>query len=435
MRQRKKAATGKPEPGRGREEVVAVKEGTINLAEEKDRRGKTVDEREESGKTAARKGESRKLVIRKDGKRKLVIGKSRKGEAEKQDMAKRGQEAAAVKREGGKTEPTGSAARKPEPGRTEPAPAEPGKPETVEIEKIETEVADKKSQNLMNLIRRVHGLVENPDIEKHRQSQDYIGTILGNTKSIHYREVDVEGMYGEWVSVNRAHMKKYIILHCHGGGYSTGSSLYARTLTSKLAESTSMDVFCFDYRLAPENPYPAAVEDAMKAWNYLMLLGYGARDVVLTGDSAGGNLALSLALRLKGEGRLLPRGMVLMSPWTDLTSSGKSFQTKADLDPVLNGAYIDRMVKAYAEGQDLEDARISPLFGDFEGFPPVYIQVGENEILLSDSLRLHQAFIDANVSVKIDVWPGMWHVFQMSPMKAAWNAMDKNAEFIYDICR
>lgn len=308
-------------------------------------------------------------------------------------------------------------------------------PEMVEIEKIETEVADKKSQNLMNLIRRVHGLVENPDIGKHRQSQDHIGAILSNTKTLSYREVDVDGMYGEWVSVNRAHMKKYIILHCHGGGYSTGSSLYARTLTSKLAESTSMDVFCFDYRLAPEHPYPAAAQDAMKAWNYLMLLGYGARDVVLTGDSAGGNLALALVLKLKEEKRLLPRGLVLMSPWTDLTSSGKSFETKAELDPVLNRPYIDRMVKAYAEGQNLEDAFISPLFGNFEGFPPAYIQVGENEILLSDSLRLHQAFIDANVSVKLDVWPGMWHVFQMSPMKTAWNAMDKNAEFIYDICR
>lgn len=308
-------------------------------------------------------------------------------------------------------------------------------PEAVEIEKIETEVADKKSQNLMNLIRRVHGMVENPDIEKHRQSQDHIGAILSSAKALNYREVDVDGMYGEWVSVNRAHMKKYVILHCHGGGYSTGSSLYARTLTSKLAESTSMDVLCFDYRLAPEHPYPAATEDAMKAWNYLMLLGYGARDVVLTGDSAGGNLALVLTLKLKAEKRLLPRGIVLMSPWTDLTSSGRSFQTKAELDPVLNRPYIDRMVKAYAEGKNLEDAFISPLFGNFEGFPPTYIQVGENEILLSDSLRLHQVFIDANVSVKIDVWPGMWHVFQMSPLKTAYDAMEKNAEFIYDICR
>lgn len=293
----------------------------------------------------------------------------------------------------------------------------------------------KRNQNLMNLIKRVHGLVEKPDIEKYRQSQDHIGTILSSARDIAYREINIEGMYGEWVSVNRAHMKKYVILHCHGGGYSTGSCLYARTLTSKLAASTSMDVLCFNYRLAPEFPYPAAPEDAMKAWNYLMLLGYGARDVILTGDSAGGNLALSLTLQLKREGRLLPRGLVLMSPWTDLTSSGESFAEKAEVDPVLTNAYIDNMIKAYAPGEDLRDPRISPLFGDFTGFPPVYIQVGENEILLSDSARLHQAFVDANVSVHMDIFPGMWHVFQMSPMKAARTAMDKNAEFIYDICR
>lgn len=293
----------------------------------------------------------------------------------------------------------------------------------------------KRNQNLMNVIKRVHGLVENPDLEKHRQSQDTIGTILGNTKAINYREVNIDGMYAEWVSVNRAHRKKYVILHCHGGGYSTGSSLYARTLTSKLAESASVDVLCFDYRLAPEHPYPAATEDAMKAWNYLMLMGYGAENVILSGDSAGGNLALSLVLKLKEERRMLPGGIVLMSPWTDLTSSGKSFQTKAELDPVLDSAYIDRMIGAYAEGQDLKNPYISPLFGNFEGFPPTYIQVGENEILLSDSLRLYQILSDAAVSVKIDTYSGMWHVFQMSPMKAAREAMDKCAEFIYDICR
>lgn len=297
------------------------------------------------------------------------------------------------------------------------------------------EKSSKRNQNLMQLIRRVHGLVENPDLEKHRQSQDHLGSILGNTRDINYREIDIDGTYAEWVSVNRVHMKKYVILHCHGGGYSTGSSLYARTLTSKLAASTSMDVLCFDYRLAPEHPYPAATEDAMKVWNYLMLLGYGARDIILTGDSAGGNLALALTLKLKEEGRLLPRGIVLMSPWTDLTSSGESFTEKAEVDPVLNSDYINRMIQAYADGQDLKNPMISPLFGDFRGFPPVYIQVGENEILLSDSLRLHRAFVKANVSVKLDTYRGMWHVFQMSPVKAAREAMDKNAEFIYDICR
>ena len=292
-----------------------------------------------------------------------------------------------------------------------------------------------RNQNMMAMIRKVHGIIENPDLEKHRQSQDHVGALLGNSKDILIRSVDIQGMMGEWVSVNRAHMKKYIILYCHGGGYSTGSSLYARTLTTKLASSTSMDVLCFDYRLAPENPYPAAAQDAMKAWNYLMLLGYGARDVIIAGDSAGGNMALSLVLKLKEEGRLLPRGLVLMSPWTDLTSSGKTHQTRAEVDPVLDAAYLDRMIKGYAEEIDLKDPMISPLFGDFTGFPPTYIQVGDNEILLSESTMLHKKMVQENVSVKLDVFKGMWHVFQMSPLKTAYDAMDKNAEFIYDICR
>ena len=124
-----------------------------------------------------------------------------------------------------------------------------------------------------------------------------------------------------------------------------------------------------------------------------------------------------------------------MSPWTDLTSSGKTHQTRAEVDPVLDAAYLDRMIKGYAEEIDLKDPMISPLFGDFTGFPPTYIQVGDNEILLSDSTMLHKKMVQENVSVKLDVFKGMWHVFQMSPLKTAYDAMDKNAEFIYDICR
>lgn len=194
--------------------------------------------------------------------------------------------------------------------------------------------------------------------------------------------------------------EKYVILYCHGGGYSTGSRLYARTLTTKLAETTSMDVLAFDYRLAPEHPYPAACEDAMKAWDYLMLLGYGARDVIVAGDSAGGNLALSLVLKLKEEQRLLPRGLVLLSPWTDLTASGKTHTTRALVDPVLDADYLRKMTENYAAGRELTDPLISPLFGDFEGFPPTYIQVGDNEMLLSDSTMLHKKLVAANVSAK-----------------------------------
>ena len=301
--------------------------------------------------------------------------------------------------------------------------------------------AEKKNAGLMNLIKRMHGVVENVDIEKHRQSQDHFGALLGNSKEVIVEDIEIGGLqegdslHGEWITVNRAHMKKYIILYCHGGGYSTGSSLYARTLTTKLAATTSMDVLSFDYRLAPEHPYPAATQDAMQVWDYLMLLGYGARDIILAGDSAGGNLALSLTLQLKNQKRLMPRGLVLMSPWTDLTASGKSHVSKADIDPVLNAAYLEQMIQNYAEGQALDDPLISPLFGNYEGFPPTYIQVGSNEILQDDAVMLYKKLLKANVSVKMDVFRGMWHVFQMSPFKTAYEAMDKNAEFIYDICR
>ena len=296
-------------------------------------------------------------------------------------------------------------------------------------------VSEKQNQNMMNLIRKVHGLVEHPDLTKHRQSQDRIGALLGTEKGVEYTPVTVEDMSCEWVRVTRAHMKKYVILYCHGGGYSTGSTVYARTLTKKLAESTSMDVFAFNYRLAPEHPYPAATDDALKAWNYLMYLGYGARDVIVAGDSAGGNLALSLTLRLKEQGRLLPRGLVLLSPWTDLTKSGKSYESRKEVDPVLDHEYLDRMIENYAGGQALSNPLISPLFGNFKGFPPTYIQVGDNEILLSDATLLHKKLLKENVSAHLDVYKGMWHVFQMSPIKISYDAMDKNAEFIFDICR
>ena len=287
-------------------------------------------------------------------------------------------------------------------------------------------------QRLLKFVKMAHGMVENADIEKHRQSQNHLGELMGHLKDVSFKDLDVDGMHCEWVSTERAHVHKKVILHCHGGGYSTGSSLYARTLTAKLAANLAMEVMTFDYRLAPENTYPAPLEDALKAWDYLMLKGYGARDVIVTGDSAGGNLALALVLKLKEQKRLLPKGLILLSPWTDLTNSGESFEEKKDVDPVLDGPYIDRMIKAYAPDADLKDPFVSPLFGDFTGFPPTYVQVGSNEILLSDSLRLSERLSEAGVVTKLDVFEGMWHVFQMAPFKTATEAMEKIAKFVIE---
>lgn len=306
-------------------------------------------------------------------------------------------------------------------------------------------VQKKTQQGLLHLIKRAHGIVENSGLEKQRQSQDQMGTFFAPAKDMIISDMDIDGMHGEWIRVNRPHMQKYAILYCHGGGYSTGSSVYARTLTTKLATSTSMDVLCFDYRLAPEHPYPAAPEDAMKAWNYLMQYGYGARDIIVVGDSAGGNLALSLTLTLKQQGRMMPRGLILMSPWTDMLATGKSYRTRKENDPVLHDSYLETMKRNYllgntadegAEipGELLENPLISPLYGDFDGFPPTYIQVGDQEILQSDSVLLYKKMSKCGVHVKMDVYKDMWHVFQMSPLKKAYQAMNSNAEFIFSIC-
>ena len=145
----------------------------------------------------------------------------------------------------------------------------------------------------------------------------------------------------------------------------TGSYKYGRTVTTKLATSTFMDVFSFDYRLAPEHPFPGALEDAVKAWDYLMLLGYGARDVIVAGDSAGGNLALALVMKLREEGRILPRGLLLMSPWTDMTLSGDSYESRAEVDPILDRAYIEKAVLSYVKNQETKNPLFLEIFADF----------------------------------------------------------------------
>ena len=188
----------------------------------------------------------------------------------------------------------------------------------------------------------------------------------------------------------------------------------------------------FEYRLAPEHHFPAPLEDVTKAWDYLMHLGYGARDIVVAGDSAGGNLALVLTMLLRDAGRLLPRRLVLMSPWTDMTASGKSYRERRDADPMITMNYIQAVRAAYAPGCELSSPMLSPLFGDFDRFPPVLIQVGTNEILMSDSVRLRDRLVQAGIPCRLEVWPDMWHVFQMFPMKKASQAMDSVGRFLLE---
>ena len=270
------------------------------------------------------------------------------------------------------------------------------------------------------------------DLEKQRRGQELLGRLVAPMAGMSWEPFQLEGMNCAWVRPHRGHDRRRAVLYCHGGGYTSGNLGYSRILASKLANVTGWQVLSFEYRLAPENHYPAAVEDAMKAWDYLMYQGYGARDVVVAGDSAGGNLALVLTHLLKTAGRRLPRALILLSPWTDMTASGKSYQERADIDPVLTLNYIHAVRDAYAHGRDWSDPCLSPLFADLSGFPPTLIQAGTNEILLSDSIRLRDRLVQAAVPCRLEVWTELWHVFQMFPMKKATEAMESIGRFLLE---
>jgi len=203
-----------------------------------------------------------------------------------------------------------------------------------------------------------------------------------------------------------------VILYFHGGVYVIGSAAATVPLVSDLARRTATKVITVDYRLAPENPYPAALEDARAAYEGLLDQGVDPGRIALAGESAGAGLAMATLLALRDAGRTLPSSAFLMSPYADLTLSGESLVDKAPLDPLLSPDGLRRRVTDYVGGADAADPYISPIHGDLSGLPPMLIQVGSHEVLLSDALRLATRAATADVAVTLDVVPGVPHVFQ-----------------------
>ncbi|MBR3636869.1 MAG: alpha/beta hydrolase [Lachnospiraceae bacterium] len=306
---------------------------------------------------------------------------------------------------------------------------------------------------LMKAVKSIHSVsssgdsIDLEDIKKQRSSQDLFGSISTLSKDIVVQELSPRGIPAEWVFPEFKHDKDRVVFYCHGGGYTCGSLKYARVIASKLAVHTGIPVMSFEYSLAPEHPYPAALEDALVIWNYIMQLGFGAREVIVVGDSAGGNLALELILKLKSQKRIPPKGLVLMSPWTDMTMSGETYETCKDIDPLLTKEYIqtcrysfvglnekynEEETKIKIDEADLDYANpdFSPLFADLEGFPPTLIQVGSNEILKSDSIRLYEKLLSLGVPAVLEEYDDAWHVFQMMPLKKAVIAMDSIGRFV-----
>ncbi|MDG2495507.1 MAG: alpha/beta hydrolase [Alphaproteobacteria bacterium] len=202
------------------------------------------------------------------------------------------------------------------------------------------------------------------------------------------------------------------VLYFHGGGYVFGSSLSHRHLIARLAVDSEVTHWGVDYRLAPENPFPAALEDTHAAYMALLESGLSGSDIVLGGDSAGGGLALALMLKLRDEGTPLPAGAIMMSPWVDMSVSSESYQTRKDLDPMVTFEQLAGLASLYSRPEESKKAPVSPLFGDMTDLPPLYIQVGDNELLLDDSRNLQAKAKAAGVTAELEIYPDLFHVFQ-----------------------
>lgn len=294
------------------------------------------------------------------------------------------------------------------------------------------------NEAILTALRKVHNIASPAstapeDLKRQRLGQEALGRLLTPPIGFSWEPFEVDGIPAAWVRPEGGHDRSKMILYCHGGGYTSGTLGYARLLASRMALATGYEVLAFQYRLAPEHTYPEALEDARLIWEYLMFLGWGAREIILAGDSAGGNLALELALDLRNAQRMLPSRLILFSPWTDMTATADSYTECADKDPLLTRAYIEAVREAYAPGADWHEACYSPLFADLRGLPPTLIQVGGREILRDDSTRLYQKLQEAQVPAVLQTWPDMWHVFQMFPLKAAGEAMEQMAQFLENL--
>ena len=229
-------------------------------------------------------------------------------------------------------------------------------------------------------------------------------------KNIDFKPVDMGNLPGIWVSSSEA-AKDRLILYFHGGAYCACSVVTHREFAARMVKTTKVSLLLVDYRLAPENPYPAAVEDAIQSYQWLLEQGYPANKIIIAGDSAGGGLALATLISLREREEALPAGVFCFSPWTDLTMSGESVAQNADLELMCKPGFLRNSARTYAPEMDFSDPLLSPLFANLKGLPPLLIIAGSEETLLDDSVRFAAKAQAAGVDVKLKVWPGLFHIF------------------------
>jgi len=292
-------------------------------------------------------------------------------------------------------------------------------------------MASPQLQSVISVLRSMSVEGRDIPIEQSRAAFDGIANMFVLPADVKHEAVDVDGTPGEWISTEGT-PGDATILYLHGGGYVIGSVNSHREMISRIARTAQMRALAIDYRLAPEHPFPAAVEDATKAYRWLLRQGVTPEKVVIAGDSAGGGLTVALLLALRDAGDPLPAAAVCISPWTDLEITGESMVTKKDVDPMIRPDDAKWGAERYCGPADPRNPLMSPIHADLSGLPPLLIQVGTSEVLLSDSTRLAERAKAAGVDVTLEEWEEMvhvWHFFAFM-LPEGQQAIERIGEFV-----
>jgi len=291
-------------------------------------------------------------------------------------------------------------------------------------------MASKELQMIIDAFRSGPNMAD-LGIEEQRAWMEVGFTQFQLPTDVHCDPVDAGGVPAEWITTPGV-VAERVICYLHGGGYVLGSINTHREMVSRLSRAASARVLILDYRLAPEHPFPAAVDDSIAAYRWLLSSGVDPARLVIAGESAGGGLTVATLVALRDAGEPLPRAGICLSPWVDLECLGESMVTKAEIDPVGTRDHILMLAKAYLGDSDPRTPLASPLYGDLTGLPPLLIQVGTAEILFDDATRLADRARAAGVDVTLEPWDDMihmWH-FYAAILPEGQQALDRIGEFI-----
>jgi len=265
----------------------------------------------------------------------------------------------------------------------------------------------------IDAIRRIREANPRPaGLGERRQRLDALGEQYPLPTDVRVETADADGVAAEWTAAPGAESER-VILYLHGGGYTAGSLKSHRHMVAQAGREAKARTMALEYRLAPEHPFPAAVEDAVAGYRFLLSRGFSPNRIAVAGDSAGGGLTVALLVSLRDAGLPLPACAWCISPWVDLEGTGASMTAKATVDPMVQQGYLIELAEAYLDGVNPRTPLAAPLYADLKGLPPMLIQVGSAETLLDDAVRLAGAAGSADVRVRLEVWPDMIHVWQL----------------------